>query len=268
MVFMVCSSSRSADRGGAAQLTPWWMPRLCSGQETRLVSSDRESLNCVDMTNNLPQLASWTPKEHQSPSDLPIELQAAILDLKEFAIDFAARSSERRKQNEVPKLLYQYTDLNALMSIHQNREVWVSDAGFMNDPLEGTWIHRAAVEATDRHFIDSPVYPSCKKMISFMASDDAATSFVSTDQLNGDLAELYIRSEFGRAYIGSFTANGDLLSQWRGYGDGGAGVSIGLDLQPYALAYAGHDGDFLSVKLLQVVDVTPVSHPAITRVLC
>ena len=38
------------------------------------------------------------------------------------------------------------------------------------------------------------------------------------------------------AFIASFTEDGDLLSQWRGYGAGGDGVSIGFDLNKLSLS--------------------------------
>jgi hypothetical protein len=41
----------------------------------------------------------------------------------------------------------------------------------------------------------------------------------------------YLHEDRLRVMVASFTEEGDLLSQWRGYGDDSRGVSIGLDLQ-------------------------------------
>lgn len=207
------------------------------------------------MSSNTPSLISWAP-DRQGPASLdqmPSEIISAIYDLKKIAIDFSDRTERRRGAAKVPNILYQYSDVHALMSIQQSGRVWLSDAGYMNDPLEGTWVHRKAVLAASRHLGQSESFHACMKLIDFMNSDAGSTSFISTTELNDELGEFYLLSEFGRAYIGSFTGNGDLLSQWRGYGGGGGGVAIGMDLRAYHPAYAKEDGAFLSVKLIKVV---------------
>ncbi len=114
-------------------------------------------------------------------------------------------------QGDTPALLYHYTDITGLIGICGSRSLRATNLRFMNDAkeLSHAWKLMRGVLAE--------------------AKEKAALS-----------AQLDLIDEIERAtstewagypdfYSVSFTANGDLLSQWRGYGSSGGGYAIGFD---------------------------------------
>ncbi len=101
-------------------------------------------------------------------------------------------------------LLYHYASNQSLLSILESRVVRLSDFSLSNDLLEGKWVHTVFRTYCERKNVAS-----------------------------GDLEKL-LRSLDGVLKISGVTGfclseEKDLLSQWRGYADDGAGVSIGFD---------------------------------------
>jgi len=102
---------------------------------------------------------------------------------------------------------FHYCGADALLSILENKEFWITKLGFMNDASEGSYVHDLASEYLTDH-----------------------ASTLSADQ---SIKLTSIARRIGRkiwnqnAYILSFSMEGDSLSQWRAYTPLG-GYSIGV----------------------------------------
>lgn len=184
-----------------------------------------------------PTLADWEYEENKGygEGDMPPELwdaQQAVLSLDER---FRARRRKRREQQAAPEILYHYTDLRGLHGMLTSFKMWLSDAAYMNDPLEGTWVHRRAVALAGEVLGESPLSTQTHAQIAAQlnAPDLWDQSLRGADG-DGDIHAAAMNDAFMPAFIASFTEDGDLLSQWRGYGSGGEGVSVGFDLRQLA----------------------------------
>lgn len=108
---------------------------------------------------------------------------------------------------------YYYCSVLTFFNIIENKSIYLSDPLKMNDSDELVWVMKL-LEKTDMEFVkkDYPelasvaetIIPRLRKFISEEGQDNM--------------------------YICCFSQKKDLLSQWRGYGDDGKGVSIGFDL--------------------------------------
>ncbi|KAB1076692.1 DUF2971 domain-containing protein [Methylobacterium soli] len=104
-------------------------------------------------------------------------------------------------------ILYHYTTPAGLEGILRSRGLWVTDTRFLNDRREFKigWD------------VLSDTYKKRKAEI-------AAISAPAIDNIEGYMEGI----EYTNAYVASFSVNGDILSQWRGY-NGGFGFSIAFD---------------------------------------
>lgn len=99
-----------------------------------------------------------------------------------------------------PNLLYHYTSSHALISILQNRCIWLSGRWNLNDTNEGSVF--------------------CQHL----------KSYAEAESLDGSSAERVLTNlRMFESYVSCFSSNGDMLSQWRGYANNGTGVSIGFN---------------------------------------
>lgn len=112
---------------------------------------------------------------------------------------------------EIPKMeLFQYTRASTIRSLVDKKKLWATEHLYLNDPTEfkhGMQMFAAAL----LNFLIRTGLPQ-------NSISRAMTTF------NDGYTDPKIRY-----FISSFTENGDLLSQWRGYGDSGKGLSIGFD---------------------------------------
>ena len=110
---------------------------------------------------------------------------------------------------DVPQgVLYHYTTFTGLLGIVKSRALWASDIRYMNDSAELR--HTADLIGTEvRERIDSG-HPNPQLLTQFV-------DWVSHRISSGHML-------FGA----SFRAQGNLLSQWRGYSTPGKGVSLGF----------------------------------------
>ncbi len=99
--------------------------------------------------------------------------------------------------------IYHYTNISCILSILRNREIWLMDQSTLNDSAEGTLLSNKVIEmfATKKD----------KNILSQMFDIIKTNTFVS-----------------------SFSTFGNLLSQWRCYGD----ISIGF--QFHEMKYNSH----------------------------
>jgi hypothetical protein len=105
-----------------------------------------------------------------------------------------------------PGILYHYTNTSALISILKTRQLWATDALYTNDQTEVlhslVMLTRIVNEARKDRYTD-----------------------LATDMMLIAAEEFYTVVE---VYLVCFCRNGDLLSQWRAYGQAG-GYAIGFD---------------------------------------
>ena len=118
---------------------------------------------------------------------------------------------------EPPGILYHYTNSDGLKGIIGSRTFWATEIRHLNDTSELR-------------------YPR-KKLLAAVESLRAARDVHwSTDTIE-ELIASWANTERGpETFVASFCSDGDNLSQWRGYGDGGNGFAIGLDREALAMA--------------------------------
>lgn len=113
-------------------------------------------------------------------------------------------------EGKIPNKLYHYTNLNGLIGILENSEIWLSNMYFLNDKNEFELGLRFVVEQLEAYKGGFSVLKPTKYFIEAL---EKAIDFIK---------------EKDSPYILSMTTNNDLLSQWRGYTNNGVGVNIGF----------------------------------------
>ncbi len=108
-----------------------------------------------------------------------------------------------------PDILYHYTTQNGLLGIINAKEIWASHTQYLNDFREFG------------HAIDI-VKEELSPMKQGTLDDDQA-------ELLREMEEALMKGIEGiNVCVCSFSADGDVLSQWRAYGGGASGFSIGF----------------------------------------
>ena len=137
----------------------------------------------------------------------------AVLQLPHFMVTMAYVS----KAHGIPrygwrdkKLRYHYTDATGLIGILTSHRLWATDTRFLNDPSEGRFLP--------------------EKLLALMAGKVGGLSARERDVIDAIRRNLASPRDTSSTFSVSFCADGDLLSQWRGYGSFGTGYAIGLDL--------------------------------------
>lgn len=113
------------------------------------------------------------------------------------------------------ELLYHYTTIKGLQGIVSAQCLWASDVRYMNDSAELNYI----VELLQQRVKILQVPQTAELLNHFV-------DWTSNRITNGHMV-----------FAASFRANGNLLSQWRGYSSVGKGVSLGFkakDIQQFA----------------------------------
>jgi len=108
------------------------------------------------------------------------------------------------------KDLFHYTDLNGLIGIVEKGDLWLTHSRYSNDEEEMAHGQRVAGEAIT-------------SAASLSANDPARTEYLQ------QLKVLIEKPSPEGVYICCFCQKDNLLSQWRGYGANGAGVSVQFD---------------------------------------
>ena len=116
-------------------------------------------------------------------------------------------------QTDVPRRLYHYTRIAGLEGIIRSSSFWASHVEYLNDASEllyaSSLIERIIAEEGTR-------------------AERERLREALTDR--PELAAPFVMGE--RPFVVCFCENGDLLSQWRGYGSEGPAYALGLDLHP------------------------------------
>jgi len=112
----------------------------------------------------------------------------------------------------LPTILYHYTSQDGLLGILNDSKIWATNILYLNDEAE--FIYSANLIESDIKTtiksLNAPVTKRTKKIFEEM------------------LDQSWILEHF-QIFVCSFSANGNLLSQWRGYCPDNNGFSIGFD---------------------------------------
>ncbi len=112
-------------------------------------------------------------------------------------------------------MLYHYTTQDGLIGIVKERALWATKIHYMNDASELTWPLDVA----------RTILTTLRKELDVGKPTDKEFQELIIDLMLKDVAD-WKRINL---CVASFCTNGDLLSQWRGYGVFGSAYSIGFD---------------------------------------
>jgi hypothetical protein len=131
-------------------------------------------------------------------------------DLDSFSSPYASllRLVARLATRQRPAVLYHYTSPSGLLGILNAKSLWASDIWFLNDQKE----FKVALDIAET-ILDEYRHA-------------ASTRFHLG--LYEALLESLRNVHQSRVYVASFSEDGDLLSQWRGYSPRASGYSIGF----------------------------------------
>lgn len=134
------------------------------------------------------------------------------IDKKIAALRKRLFKADQLRQPNLPSSLYHYTNAGGLLSILVSSRLWATNAYYLNDSLE---IEHAA------NLVTTILEKEASK-----AKSKAVKKFIEKSSSNFNYFEG--EDSFNYAYVVSFCEQGDLLSQWRGYGATGGGFAIGI----------------------------------------
>lgn len=120
-------------------------------------------------------------------------------------------------------VLYHYCSLDTFTKIIKNKTIRASDCCKTNDYSETKWISTLVYDILVQQIITY-----CKFFLLFDSNENVIDKVLS--QICRTIDAIYSRNTRQMlTFVACFSADGDLLSQWRGYSDNGCGVSIGFD---------------------------------------
>lgn len=119
-----------------------------------------------------------------------------------------------------PRLLYHYTDAQGLLGMLKAHRLWATNRRFLNDPTEASYaaatiLGVAKSKEAEAH-LDKVIRNAQRRQGIRLAVQTGAESILSW----------YV--DHDEHYLACFCENGDLLSQWRGYGSTGGGYALGF----------------------------------------
>src|SRR5450759_3987905 len=107
--------------------------------------------------------------------------------------------------------LFHYTDSNGLLGILRSEVFWATNVQYLNDSSELAYCIALIRDRLERK----------KIAVSRNALSPTAKLFVAAQNTFNPFPNLTV-------YVSCFCEEGDLLSQWRGYGHAGGGYAIGI----------------------------------------
>ncbi len=125
---------------------------------------------------------------------------------------------DRAARHRSAGLIYHYCDATALLNILKHRKVWATSTKYLNDSTELLSFTSGMREHAKRHRT-SPAGEALADIVDFywISSNTRQTQTIGMD-----------------SFASCFPADGDLLSQWRAYGNNGRGYAIGFDPSRFA----------------------------------
>lgn len=132
--------------------------------------------------------------------------------------------------------LYHYCSLETLIAIISNKCLRLSDLSKSNDYMERKWIINIIEEALDKSLKDEGIVINLRE------------EYWYADGINNHISYLLNLLSYDvkrSSYISCFSRNGDLLSQWRAYGDDGRGVAIGFNSKLLYKTYSSKNSVYI-----------------------
>jgi DUF2971 family protein len=129
------------------------------------------------------------------------------------------------------QVLYHYTDAQGLLGIVQSQQLWASNAAFLNDSTEVTYIRGVLAEVAEEFRDEHAVTATSRE---YAVDSIAGTGrFPPTEARTASVISILeaaptIAGRVFDVYVSCFCEWGDLLSQWRGYPSSGGGYALGL----------------------------------------
>jgi hypothetical protein len=154
--------------------------------------------------------SSVNPSTPQIDSKLEQEIDLYFLRIRDIShhLDFDVDEFPKNKH------IYHYTTASGLLGILQSQTIWATETSYLNDSQEVKYgVDLALGELTK---------------LSEENNAKGEREFIRV--VSQDL-QTFGTHEF---FVSCFCEDGDLLSQWKGYSDFGAGFSIGLDIENYS----------------------------------
>lgn len=135
----------------------------------------------------------------------------------------------RSNEPNPPERLFHYTNSQGLLGIVAGKKLWVSHADFLND-------------SSQPRYALAVLKDSVEKVTRALEGDSIAAR-----SLRGVWE--YVDDEYKKhgphVYVSCFSEEGDLLSQWRGYGDQCAGYALGFSGSSLRNLLARGKGQFM-----------------------
>jgi len=120
--------------------------------------------------------------------------------------------------DDLPDVLYQYTDINGLRGIYDGGQLWATSSMFLNDTTElklGLAMTRDYLITILQRLQQAETPPV-----------DMATDSVEVRQMLHAIEEF---ENYSDCFVACLTEQGDQLSQWRGYAPDGYCVGLATD---------------------------------------
>lgn len=118
------------------------------------------------------------------------------------------------------RCFYHYCSLDTFIAIISNKSLRLCDLSKTNDYMERKWILNILQDSLIKAFEKNKISINLKEDYWYRDGINNHLEYIL------DMLKHYVESS---SYIACFSRNGDLLSQWRAYGDDGKGVSIGFN---------------------------------------
>lgn len=142
-----------------------------------------------------------------------------IEDFWDIVIQYKYQKKEAHLESR-QEPLFHYTNALGLQGIIESNRLWATHIEFLNDSLELVY-GKALVK-------------DCVEQVLISATNDDERALIK--EVIGNFNTNPIDKEYD-VYVACFCENGDLLSQWRGYGAFGKGYAIGFDSTKLAPKY-------------------------------
>jgi len=117
----------------------------------------------------------------------------------------------------IPERLWHYTDLDGFRGIVKSKRIYATNIRYLNDREESKHALALAKSLLMEKLPPEADAPLVRQLV--------------MGEFDGIFERGALSPENLSLFTASFTVNGDLLSQWRGYSAGSAGVSLGFDFR-------------------------------------
>lgn len=149
-----------------------------------------------------------------------MNLDAETLSVESLVLEFL-RSEQILFQDKPIDNLFQYTRNSTLPSLLKSQQIWATEFRYLNDPTEFSHGMIQFIKEFEM-FLTKKLKPgSMEELVDLI-------NFLKKEAANPSI----------KFFVSSFTEEKDRLSQWRGYGDFGLGLSIGFSTNSVILENA------------------------------